>query len=402
MQTLEKKNMDALNILLIDDDIDYRSVLRRLMVRGQESNYRFSEATDGITALQMCVENPPDCILLDYHLPNSNGLDFLKNLRGDATEMPLPVIMLTGQGNEKIAVEAMKLGAQDYLIKGEITPAEMQRTIEHALEKFSLHQQLQQQEKELRKAYVLMQEEMEQARQTQQALLPKTLPQSPHVDIGYKFEPMTQIGGDFYDVLEVEENMLGFVVGDVTGHSIPAALLSFMLFGIFRDSARGLPSPSLVVNLVNGRMEGHLPDNKFASLIYGIFDTINRTFTYVSAGHPPALLLRSSTQEVIQLSSRGMLLGFLSSISDYQERSISLNPGDKVLLYSDAIYEVMSPEGRVLGLHRLQNFLIKNSHLPISELIEAAYQYALDYSGTAQFDDDFTLLGFEVKAPTDE
>ncbi|PAY18363.1 hypothetical protein CKO51_16840 [Rhodopirellula sp. SM50] len=140
----------TLRILIVDDSPEDREVYRRLLGQQAWNEYEVAEADCGEDGLEACRDRPPDCILLDYNLPDLDGLEFLTELRESVPDHHLAVVMLTGQGNESIAVEAMKKGAQDYLVKGELTSDNLQRAVSNAVEKVSLQREVELQREELK------------------------------------------------------------------------------------------------------------------------------------------------------------------------------------------------------------------------------------------------------------
>ncbi|WP_372896734.1 response regulator [Stieleria sp.] len=140
----------TLRILIVDDSPEDREVYRRLLAQQAWNEYDVAEADCGEDGLDACRDHPPDCILLDYNLPDLDGLEFLTELHDAVPDHHLAVVMLTGQGNESIAVEAMKKGAQDYLVKGELTSDNLQRAVSNAVEKVSLQREVELQREELK------------------------------------------------------------------------------------------------------------------------------------------------------------------------------------------------------------------------------------------------------------
>src|SRR5690349_6055689 len=138
-------------ILIVDDSPEDRALYRRLLEQDGESHYRFLEAETGEEGLAAALAENPACLLLDYRLPDVDGLEFLTRLR--AREVHLPVIVLTGQGSEAVAVEAMKSGAQDYLLKGSITRARLQGAVQNAIEKVDLRRKVEEKTAELQRMY---------------------------------------------------------------------------------------------------------------------------------------------------------------------------------------------------------------------------------------------------------
>jgi len=141
---------DSISVLIIDDSPADRTYYKYLLERVGPSTYRFIEASTGEEGLEVCRTNPPDCILLDYHLPDLNGLEFLEGLGEHAWGVRIPVIMLTGHGNESVAVAALKQGAADYLVKGELDSHILSRTINHLLDRRKVEEALRQRDLEYR------------------------------------------------------------------------------------------------------------------------------------------------------------------------------------------------------------------------------------------------------------
>lgn len=257
--------------------------------------------------------------------------------------------------------------------------------------------QLENANKELAKFQKEMIFQLEQAKRAQEFILPANLPQIKHVKIVSKFAPLAQIGGDFYDIIELSEHKFGILIADVTGHGIPAALLTFMSSITFKNSSRGILSTRDVLRQTNDILFGHMPTGTFVSMFYLIYDTQKRELTYSQAGHPPGFLLRSPKNEVKKLTTDGALIGiFPTDFSNFGENKIQLEPGDKIFIYTDAIIEAPNKKGEMLDLNHLQVMLQEYIDLPIDQLLEKIYQHGLEFCGEASYDDDATLVGFEV------
>ncbi|HSN88527.1 MAG TPA: response regulator, partial [Thermoanaerobaculia bacterium] len=138
-------------ILIVDDSPEDRALYRRLLEQDGENHYRFLEEETGEDGLASALAERPACLLLDYRLPDVDGLEFLARLRTE--EEHLPVIVLTGQGSEAVAVEAMKSGAQDYLLKGAVTRARLQGAVQNAIEKVDLRRKVEEKTAELQRMY---------------------------------------------------------------------------------------------------------------------------------------------------------------------------------------------------------------------------------------------------------
>jgi len=239
--------------------------------------------------------------------------------------------------------------------------------------------------------------ELEQARRAQAFILPEPLPQSQAVRFASKFVPMDQIGGDFFDVVELEEGIFGVLIADVTGHGIPAALLTFMSSNTFKITAPGLFSTANVMRSINGMLYEKMPDSAFVSMFYAIYNANEQHLTYTQAGHPQGFIIRPHTKKLIPLSTEGLLIGILSRENvHFEEKRIPLIAGDKLLLYTDAIIEATDAKNNMLGIDGLEAILRERWDAPIENLLEELYRYGLDFSGKPSYEDDFTMIGFEV------
>jgi len=154
-------------ILIVDDSPEDRAVYRRLLAQDREHEYRFLETGSGEEGLRLGREQRPDCLLLDYRLPDLDGLEFLSRLTAETLDDPLPVIVLTGQGSEPVAVQAMKNGAQDYLLKGAISAEALYRAVANAVEKVGLKRQILEHTAELSRANTDLQREVAERQRAQ-------------------------------------------------------------------------------------------------------------------------------------------------------------------------------------------------------------------------------------------
>ncbi|MEN2282137.1 SpoIIE family protein phosphatase [Algoriphagus sp. SE2] len=239
--------------------------------------------------------------------------------------------------------------------------------------------------------------ELEEARRVQNFILPTSFPKTEKIRFASIFEPMDQIGGDFYDIIEIDKGIYGILIADVTGHGIQAALLTFMTSFAFKNTALQNASPAKVVSATNEKLYNKMPRGSFITMFYAVYNSNDKVLTFTQAGHPEGYLIRSDSKEVITLTSQSPLVGAFSSESvNYTESNIQLKAGDKVILYTDAILEVWNSNDVMMNKEDFTSFLIKNSDRPIAHLLESIKLFGLSYSGQKSFKDDFTMVGFEV------
>ncbi len=255
--------------------------------------------------------------------------------------------------------------------------------------------------------FALMEQDLAHASFVQQSILPTKFPNSEVLNFYAKFEPMTHIGGDFYDVFQIKPGFFGVMIADVTGHGASAALLTLMASHVFKEAAKNSSNPEDVLRKTNLELYKKIPPGKFITMFYGVVDEVSKTFSYCQAGHPCAYLIRGDDQTVHELTTNCSLLGvFEDSMAKFEQKTLSLAPRDKVVLYTDALLEAKAQDKTFLGSEYLNALLVANALYPIDQLLEQLYQSGLlfieggegnaDNPISASYQDDMTLLGFEV------
>ncbi len=202
-----------------------------------------------------------------------------------------------------------------------------------------------------------IEQELRVARLIQQTLLPKALPELPGYDVAAYYQPAREVGGDFYDFLELEDGRLGLVVGDVTDKGVPAAIVMATTRTMLRAAAQRLFSPGEVLRRVNDVLVQDIPPNMFVTCLYAILDQESGRLVYANAGHDLPYRRRAGRSEgAEELRATGMPLGLLPGMG-YEEKEISLEEGESVLFYSDGLVEAHDPNREMFGFPRLQGLV---------------------------------------------
>ena len=233
-------------------------------------------------------------------------------------------------------------------------------------------------------------QELRLARRIQQALLPKNLPQLDGWEVAAYYKPAREIGGDFYDFLELPNGRLGLVVGDATDHGMPAALVMATARGMLRAVAQPLDSPGEVLAQVNEALYPDIPPNMFATCFYAILDPAEGRLRYANAGHDLPYLRwnRYATEE---LRATGMPLGLMPEMS-YEEREVSLREGASILFYSDGLVEAHDPQREMFGFPRLQALVGEHDGANVS-LVDRLLDELSGFVGEGwEQEDDITLV----------
>jgi sigma-B regulation protein RsbU (phosphoserine phosphatase) len=237
-------------------------------------------------------------------------------------------------------------------------------------------------------------QELEKAREIQEGLLPKKIPQVKGLEVAGAWQPARVVGGDYYDVLKFSERKMGICIGDVVGKGITAALLMANLQASFRAFAEEGVSPGMLCGKLHGVISNNVAQEKFVTFCYCTIDAEKNKLTYASAGHCPPLLLRGRG-EAISLKEGGTPLGILPG-KEYADTEVQLEAGDRLVLYTDGLTEAMNAEDEEFGEPRLVGLGRKNTGLGAAELLEVIRKEVSGFTG-GRFQDDFTLVVVAVK-----
>jgi hypothetical protein len=241
-----------------------------------------------------------------------------------------------------------------------------------------------------------IEQELKVARRTQEELLPKALPELNGWDFAHYYQPAREVGGDFYDFLDLEDGRLGLVVGDATSKGMPAALVMAAARSMIRALAQSLDSPGETLKRVNAALYPDTPSDMFVTCFYGVLDPESGLLRYANAGHDlPYLHHHDGDAE--ELRARGMPLGLMSSMG-YEEKELVLEAGESVLFYSDGLVEAHDPKGEMFGFPRLRALLAEHAEeRSLGEyLLEELYSFVGE--GWEQ-EDDITLVTLRCSAP---
>jgi serine phosphatase RsbU (regulator of sigma subunit)/predicted ester cyclase len=233
-----------------------------------------------------------------------------------------------------------------------------------------------------------IEQELQVARQIQQELLPEATPELDGWRMATYYGPAREVGGDFYDFLELSNGRLGLVLGDATGHGMPAALVMATTRGMLRAVVQSLESPGEVLARVNEALVADIPPSTFVTCFYGILDPESGRLRYANAGHN--LPCRRHSGRADELRARGMPLGLMPGMS-YEEKEVVLEVGDSTLFYSDGLVEAHDPEGEMFGFPRLRALVAE--HAEESSLGDFLLEELYSFVGEGwEQEDDITLV----------
>lgn len=244
-------------------------------------------------------------------------------------------------------------------------------------------------------ARVAQERELSLARDVQQHLLPSRFPSFGQIDVEVLSQPSQQLGGDYYDVLQVDERHQGFVIADVSGKGAPAALMMAACRASLRLCAPGELSPAAVLRRVNRALQPDMPPGMFITLFYGIMNVDTLGLRYCRAGHEAGLLLRANGGAPVLLGEGGMALGMAPDElfeATLEEGRVALGAGDVLALYTDGINEACNVSGEEFGRERLVDALRRHQKEPLAEILRRFDRYLRQFCTLAPRHDDRALL----------
>jgi len=327
-----------LRILHLEDDLqDAELVEATLTGEGFDCEVRVVSSRDEfISALK---ERPFDLILADFALPGFDGMSALGMVRQD--HATLPFIFVSGRLGEEAAIDSLRNGATDYVLKSRLS--RLGPAVSRALSEVRERAELRKAEEALRKSEMSrleLQVELRYAAEIQAKLLPRRYPGIPGFDVAARCLPARRVGGDFFDWQNVCPGVWGFTLGDVMGKGMAAAMLMATVRASLRAVAHNRPQDAL--QLTEEAIRDDLENaESFVTLFHGQLYAEARRLTFVDCGHGYDFILRANGRPE-SLAPRGLPLG-VPGLEDFCEGAISLNPGDALILYSDGLIDA-NPE----------------------------------------------------------
>ena len=392
---------DILNarILVVDDlEANVRLLEGMLRIAGYTS---IESTTDPTQVCELHRKNRYSLILLDLQMPGMDGFQVMECLKEIEEDGYLPVLVITAQPAHKL--RALEAGAKDFVSKP-FDLAELRARVHNILEVRLLHLEtrnyskvLEETVRELEASREVIrlktleerkksEQELALAQETQESLLPRSLPQFENFRIHAFNNPTRYVGGDFYDFLQLSSGEWVGVLADVSGKGMSAALLSSMLLGALSTEFRYVTEPQEVLNRVNQLLfEKSLP-GRFVTLFLFLLSP-QGVGQFIGAGHNPAYLFRSATGKIEELSSGNLILGAFASVA-YQSCPLHLHQGDILVVYSDGLTEARNQQEEMFGEERLLKIIQQEapsgSHALQQKFLKAIEEFT---QGMPQADD---------------
>jgi phosphoserine phosphatase RsbU/P len=373
------KDLSECRVLIVDDvkaNVD-------ILVEALRGQYKLSIALDGENALRNIEKNLPDLVLLDIVMPGIDGYEVCRRLRASEQTREIPIMFLSALEDVKDKARGFEMGANDYLTKP-FEILEVQARVRSLLKA---------------KAYAdavreAMERDLSIAREIQMGILPSDLSsrtKGTGLDIYAMMEPARQVGGDLYEVIRIGDDRVVVVIGDVSGKGIPAAMFMAVTVTLVRTMARQFEKPEDILRNLNSELAAQNPQGMFVTVACLVFDLKSGEVTGASAGHNALVFIRPNQPPQFVFGASGTIAGVFPAF-DITSESMTLAPGDMLVLYTDGVTEAFNPQREIFGDERLLISLggeVKpNAEQTVKGLLEAVRNYA---SGTPQ-SDDITLI----------
>lgn len=335
-------------LLIIDDDEVVRASLAAYL---EDSGFDVLQAENGLQGLQVFEQRRPDLVVCDLRMPQVDGLELIRRI-GDV-DAEMPVIVVSGAGVMSDAVEALRLGAADYLIKPLEDLAVLEHSIRRALDRANLRaenrryrEKLEVTNRELQASLHLLQEDQNAGRQVQMNMLPVTPWTVDGLHFAHQIIPSLYLSGDFVDYFRIDERRVAFYLADVSGHGASSAfvtvLLKFMTTRLLYESRRGGAMPEFKPSEVLGHINRGLVNcklGKHVTMLGGIIDETANTLTYSIGGHLP-LPVMFANGEASYLEGRGLPVGLFDEAT-YSDHVMELPQSFSLTLLSDGILDLL-------------------------------------------------------------
>jgi len=366
-------------ILIVDDEMINRKILVNQFSIHHYDTITADSGYKAIDILEQTDKRVPDLILLDIMMPGISGYETCKKIRERFSIYQLPILMLTAKTETSSIIKGFESGANDYILKP-CNSKELFSRVESFLKLKDLIEKdinLTEKNKEFTIAYDIL-----------LSLLPEKKLDLDCLQMEIWYEPMEEIGGDLYDFFKIDDERIGVLIADVSGHGLSAALLASMLkisFSIFKDL---IYEPAELFRAINNSLFDKLK-NRFITAAYLILNIKTGELFYSNAGHWPLYILNK--KNLNELYVKGGMIG-LSKEMKFNQKNIQLTKGDRIVLFTDAVVEARNKEGELFGEKNFISLLESNAKLPSVDFLNHTRESIVQWQESEIFEDDVTML----------
>lgn len=375
-----------IKVLLIDDQRIVAEDIRRMLSEYSDIHYEY--CPDPNNALQKAIEIQPTVILQDLIMPDIDGMTLVKYYQGHPKTKNIPVIVLSSREEGVTKAEAFEKGAHDYMVK----PADKTELVA----RIRYHSKAYITFLERNQAMKALRTELDKAANYVRSLLPVEMTEG-DIQSKWTFKPSIELGGDIFGCHYIDDTHFAMYLLDVSGHGVGSALLSVSAQNILRQKSFGdidFRKPVDVAHLVNKSFQMSDHNGLYFTLWYGVFNTETRELEYLSAGHPPSVLVDSENQ-IHYLSTDNIIIGAIDDFP-FQSGTIKIDPSSVLYIYSDGAYEVSDENDVMWTVEEMAAYLKHNRSDDDSEIFDL-HGVLIERCGEVVLDDDYSILKLKFK-----
>ncbi|MEM9101257.1 MAG: fused response regulator/phosphatase [Pseudomonadota bacterium] len=391
-------------ILIVDDNATNLQVLYKTL---NQDSYKIYIAKNGLDAIAITRKIKPALILLDIMMPEMDGYETCEKIREDESLHDIAIIFLSALDEPVNKVKGLQLGAVDYITKP-FQADEVLARIKIHLKIKNLEKDLKTRNKELENFKNTIAKDLDAASRVQKSLLPTMSPMVANARFAWAYRPSTVLAGDSLNYVQLNSRFIALFLLDVSGHGVASALLSVSVsraISQFRDPSSlivrmepdgvTIACPNDVAKRLNHLYPMMSNGAHYFTMVYGLLDLQKLQFRFVTAGHPgPILVRRGGDSQFFDIAS--FPIGVVEN-PEYEDHILQLEPGDRLYMYSDGIYEAKKEETKEeFGRTRMLNALKAASFLPLNSSIDALLEKTQEWHGQDSFTDDVSVLAIEI------
>ena len=374
-------------ILIVDDSRTIVALINSIL----KEDYDTVTASNGLEAIEVNNRAKPDLILMDVEMPVMDGFEACKKIKEQCKDTFTPIIFITSKKDMQSMKTGLKAGAEDYLTKP-FESEELLARVHAILRTKKLYNQLME-------AYAIIDHERDSIARIQKSLICQKLPKAPGFNFYADYQPSAKASGDYYDFIKIDDDHLGVLVADVSGHGTPAAIIMAMMRVLIRSFLAKVSSPKEVLETLNTILCENQYSGHFITAFYGVIHLPSRMMKFASAGHNPPLLIDYEIGKIEHINTEKGFPLMIHCNNEIEEREILLPLNCKLICYTDGLTEARGKGSDMYGLYRLgKKSLELGQSLNADELGLALKQNLQNFLGECEFTDDFTLVIVEVES----
>ena len=368
-------------ILIVDDSRMNRMVLSKHLAA---ERYELLEAENADVALRILDYRKPDLILLDVVMPEMSGFDLCKLLKQQPSTQEIPIIFITSLDSTEDKITGLDLGAVDFITKP-FNPAEI-------IARVRTQVTLQQMYRTILETNTRIAKDLETAMQIQRNLLPKPASRfTGNVSFDYVYIPCDELGGDFFDIYQIDDTHLLFYIVDVSGHGVASALMTVFTKIFFSLHSKNLHDPGELLQMLNQQFFRERFTEKHIIAFVGMLDLAQDRLTWSSAGQSVAPILYTAEREEV-LSMPSFPIGLLED-AQYPNASCVVKPGTSLLMYSDGVTDIQLRDGTpVFEEQALLRYIHAHKYADNQSMLNSLLSYIKLRGRTSDFQDDVTIF----------